>query len=320
MTAKELQQRNEKADHLRVLQTDDGQYFVESGEGKILYNVSVSDDGDACTCGDFAKNVKRDPDFRCKHILAVFNAVPKHEVEGAVFLEKQVPKLDERWITKIEGKEFVKYPGLLDLAHQHGLSSIEVDIVQMPTNDNGNFAVCRATVMSKIGETYTDIGDANPNNCSSKVSKHLLRMASTRAIARALRSYTNVGMTALEELADFNDAIPEGNRAPQPKTKPKAAKKPAARAPKKAPARTSKPETADTGEQMPKADSKGTSEPKDQPKMSEAQKRAIYNLSRRRGISVEQLEQMVSDAYGCALESLTSGDASAFIRQLQQAA
>ena len=39
MTAKELQQRNEKADHLRVLQTDDGQYFVESGEGKILYNV-----------------------------------------------------------------------------------------------------------------------------------------------------------------------------------------------------------------------------------------------------------------------------------------
>jgi glycosylphosphatidylinositol transamidase (GPIT) subunit GPI8 len=54
--------------------------------------------------------------------------------------------------------------------------------------------------------------------------------------------------------------------------------------------------------------------------MSEAQKRAIYNLSRRRGISVEQLEQMVTDAYGCDLENLTSGDASAFIRQLQQAA
>ena len=54
--------------------------------------------------------------------------------------------------------------------------------------------------------------------------------------------------------------------------------------------------------------------------MSEAQKRAIYNLSRRRGISVEQLEQMVSDAYGCDLESLTSSDAAGFIRQLQQAA
>ena len=80
------------------------------------------------------------------------------------------------------------------------------------------------------------------------------------------------------------------------------------------------PMSADTSEQMPKAESKGKSEPKAQPMMSEAQKRAIYNLSRRRGISVEQLEQMVADAYGCDLESLTSGDASAFIRQLQQAA
>jgi hypothetical protein len=54
--------------------------------------------------------------------------------------------------------------------------------------------------------------------------------------------------------------------------------------------------------------------------MSEAQKRAIYNLSRRRGISVEQLGQMTLDAYGCQLENLTSSDASSFIRQLQQAA
>ena len=321
MTAKEIQKRNQKADHLRVLQTDDGQYFVESGEGKILYNVSINDEGNTCSCGDFAKNFKRDPNFRCKHILAVFNAVPKKDVENAMFLEKQIPRLDERWITKIEGKEFVKYPGLLDLAHQHGLSSIEVDIVQMPTAENGNFAVCRATVMSKIGETYTDIGDANPNNCSSKVSRILLRMASTRSIARALRSYTNVGMTALEELADFNDAIPEAAQPTQPKTKPKAVKKAAARTPKKAPAKTSNPDTAASAVvQEPKTEPKGTSAPTTQPMMSEAQKRAIYNLSRRRGISVEELEQMTADAYGCALENLSSGDASAFIRQLQQAA
>jgi hypothetical protein len=54
--------------------------------------------------------------------------------------------------------------------------------------------------------------------------------------------------------------------------------------------------------------------------MSEAQRRAIYNLSRRRGISVEDLEQMSVDAYGYALENLNSKDASAFIRNLQQAA
>jgi len=52
--------------------------------------------------------------------------------------------------------------------------------------------------------------------------------------------------------------------------------------------------------------------------MSTAQKNAIYNLSRRRGISVEELEKMSTDAYGVKVEHLTSTDASSFIRQLQQ--
>ena len=37
MTAKELQKRNNKAEQLRVLQTEDGQFFVESEQGKVLY-------------------------------------------------------------------------------------------------------------------------------------------------------------------------------------------------------------------------------------------------------------------------------------------
>lgn len=39
MTAKELQKRNAKAENLRVLQTEDGQCFVESEKGKILCSV-----------------------------------------------------------------------------------------------------------------------------------------------------------------------------------------------------------------------------------------------------------------------------------------
>ena len=327
MTAKEIQKRNQKSEQLKVLQTDDGQYFVESGEGKILYNVIIDDEGDTCTCGDFAKNVKKEPNFKCKHILAVYNAIPQKQVEGATFLERQAPKLDERWITKIEGKEFVKYPGLLDLGHQKGISSIEVEIVQMPTGDNANFAVCRATVMSKLGETYSDIGDANPSNCSSKVSKHLLRMASTRAIARALRSYTNVGMTALEELADINEAVNEGGNHDHPKAQSKPARKAAAKAPKKSAPENDQPK-ADP-EQVPAADenqaqqesssnaaTKGTAVAG----MSEAQRRAIFNLSRRRGISVDEVECMVEESYGVSLDNLSSKDASSFIRNLQQAA
>jgi hypothetical protein len=56
------------------------------------------------------------------------------------------------------------------------------------------------------------------------------------------------------------------------------------------------------------------------PTMSEAQKRAIYNLSRRRGISVEDLGKMAIESYGVELGVLSSKDASSFIRNLQQAA
>ena len=67
-------------------------------------------------------------------------------------------------------------------------------------------------MVSKSGESFTDIGDANPGNCSSKVVKHLLRLASTRAIARSLRTFTNIGITCLEELGDdIVGSNPNGN-------------------------------------------------------------------------------------------------------------
>jgi hypothetical protein len=338
MTAKEIQKRNKKAEQLRVIQVDPETYYVESSDGKICYRVSG--DMESCQCGDFAKNIKTDPNFKCKHLLAVMNSIPTGEVENGQILEKKRPKLDERWIIEIEGSQFVKYAGLLDYAHQIGISSIEVEPLQLPTKDNGNFAICKATVVSKLGESYTDIGDSNPSNCNAKVAKHLLRLASTRAIARALRSFTNVGLTALEELADLNDVL--GNDSA--KVKPKAGKTTGKKSkPAKATELKTKPdqwdssgkpasqdnqiETDNTGDSSGNklnggngnAGSKTLAAGK-QPAMSEAQKRAIYNLSRRRGISVEDLEQMSVDAYGVAVENLSSKDASAFIRNLQQAA
>jgi hypothetical protein len=331
MTAKELQKRNNKAEHLRVLQTEDGGYYVESSEGKILYNVTFTDDFTGCTCGDWARNSKKDPDFRCKHILAVFNCVPLGDVESAQFLDKRTPKLDDRFIIDIEGSQFVKYAGLLDLGHQKGISQIEVEPLQLPTKDNGNFAICRATIVSKVGESFTDIGDANPTNCNVKVGKHLLRLASTRAIARALRTFTNIGYTCLEELADLNEVIGDNKGKGKSRT-PKKAASTAKASTKKT---NTKPKTSPKAGKSDKSDgskSKGNGNGKDkaaaskksanttQPKMSEAQKRAIYNLSRRRGISVEDLEQMAMDAYGLEVENLSSKDASSFIRNLQQAA
>ncbi len=110
MTAKEIQKRNAKAESLKVLLSEDGQFFVESEKGKILYNVILDDEETSCTCGDFAKNSKKDPDFRCKHMLSVMNAIPKREVENAIFCEKHVPKLDDRFMINIKQKDFADNP------------------------------------------------------------------------------------------------------------------------------------------------------------------------------------------------------------------
>jgi predicted nucleic acid-binding Zn finger protein len=323
MTAKEIAKRNQKAEQLKVLQTDDGQFFVESGEGKIMYAVSLDDEGNTCTCGDYAKNIKKDKNFRCKHILSVMNAIPTGEVENGIFLEKLIPKLDDRFLTNIKGKDFVLYAGVLDLATQKGLLKLEVELLQYPTAENGKEAICRATAVGKNGEVFSDIGDANPTNCHAMIAKHLIRMASTRAKGRALRDMCNIGIACLEELADFDDVI--GSDHPKKTTRKIAAgktdkKEPKAKAVKddqEPKAKAKQPKVAEKVEPNGESDNKGKS---DQPNMSEAQKRAIYNLSRRRGVSVEELESMVMDAYNCALENLTTTDASTFIRQLQQAA
>lgn len=341
MTARELQKRGAKAEWLRVLQTDDGAFYSESAEGKILYRVILDDQQTSCTCADFTRNSKKDPNFQCKHILSVLNCVPTGDVESVQYLDRKKPKLDERWIIEIEGNQFVKYAGLLDLGHQKGISQIEVEPLQLPTKENGNSAICKATVISKSGESFTDIGDANLGNCSSKVSKHLLRLASTRAIARSLRTFTNIGMTCLEELADLNDVVGNGPKASsKPKAKKQPGKKPKTANPTESKTKSNQSESsvkAVTKSHQNKTDGadngdgnkfKGdyedgrskTQTAGKQPAMSEAQKRAIYNLSRRRGISVEDLEQMSLEAYGIAVENLTSKDASAFIRNLQQAA
>jgi len=341
MTTVELQKRSEKSQNLRVIQVDETWFYVESDEGKICYKVCyAAEDQYSCTCGDFARGIKNDQNFKCKHVLAVMSCVPNGEQEKAQFLERRKPKLDDRFITTIENKDFVLYAGLLDLAHQKGILKIDVEPLQLPSAENGHMAICKAHVISKSGEVFSDVGDANPQNCHPRVAKHLLRMASTRAIARALRSMTNVGMTALEEISDFGEIIDINENRDTGKL-PQARHRKIAGTEKKETksiVQKSKPNnpevqqpatqgTQDKGnppqaQAAPQPDGNGNGRGKDKKpsvaQMSTAQKNAIYNLSRRRGISVEELEKMSTEAYGVKVEHLTSSDASSFIRQLQQ--
>jgi hypothetical protein len=359
--AQEIQKRNEKAQHLRVIQVDEANYFVESEEGQICYKCHLDGDGNFCTCGDFARNSKNDPNFRCKHLLSIMNCVP-NEIKRAEFLEKTKPKLDERFVITIEGQDFVKYSGLLDLAHQRKLTNLEIEVLQYPTQENEKTAICRAKAQTALGDVFSDIGDANPANCNYKVGKHLLRMASTRAKARVLRDLNNIGMTCLEELGDLDEVIGNEEKGTAQKgriksfpkkmvksgasvsqlgkeegdvtgpadsarvessasaTVNKEVKQPAKEAAKDDKKATVENQPVTKGAEKSGGNGKNKTKTDIPPVMSEAQRRAVYNLSRRRGISVDELEKMAQNAYGVSLEKLTASDASSFIRQLQQSA
>ena len=110
--------------------------------------------------------------------------------------------MNDKFIITLNGKEFITYPGLLSAGHEQGIASIEVSIVQYPNETNNFTAIASATVTGKDGNTFSDVGDASPSSCSSKLVPHLIRMASTRAKARALRDFTNIGMCSIEELGE----------------------------------------------------------------------------------------------------------------------
>lgn len=115
-------------------------------------------------------------------------------------------------VVKLQGKEYVLFEGLLEVAHEHcHLQSISTNLIQLPTQESP-FCIVQATVTTDKGESFQGIGDASPANVNKMIVPHLIRMAETRAVARALRFLTGFG-TAFEELGDLSEQQ-ETNRKP----------------------------------------------------------------------------------------------------------
>ncbi|MDQ1276175.1 MAG: hypothetical protein QG641_2256 [Candidatus Poribacteria bacterium] len=238
--------------------------------------------------------------------------------------EKKRPHLDERFIINIKGKNFVLYSGLLDMAHQIGLKKLEVNPLQLPTKDNGYEAICLAVAETEDGKIFKDVADCNPSNCSKMVASAILRIASVRSKARCLRDMVNVGMTALEEIFE-DEVIGDETHVEKP------AKEKGERAPRKPrdkeSSKNEKPETPppenESNGGKPSETSTKTSCNNTSlipPKMSNAQRRALENLSRRKGISLEELDKTTREAFNSSFDHLSSNDASELIRSLQQTA
>tara|TARA_Y100001963_G_scaffold90464_1_gene124757 strand:- start:4264 stop:4635 length:372 start_codon:yes stop_codon:yes gene_type:complete len=109
------------------------------------------------------------------------------------------------WIVDRSGQKFIKYAGLLWLAHQKGLFHLTSEpVFEDPENGGYCFrAVAKGFRMFNqqvIEVTFEDQGDAFPYNTGKMIKPHIRRMASTRAKARVLRDYCGVGFTSLEEI------------------------------------------------------------------------------------------------------------------------
>ena len=105
--------------------------------------------------------------------------------------------VDPRHIVLIQGKPFVKFAGILALAHQRGLQALTVDW----THNEAELSLAHEVAVFPFG-TFAESGDATPTNVNHKVAPHFRRCALTRAAARCLRLALGLDMVVVEELAD----------------------------------------------------------------------------------------------------------------------
>ena len=130
-------------------------------------------------------------------------------------------RIDKKFVTQQLGRDFILSDGLLDGLHQlsGGYFDVDTKIEQLPTGENGQTCVVSATVTvfhpeeGRVLRRASDIGDASPASVGRGILPHLIRMASTRAVSRALRTLLNVGAVAFEELGPAGAAHEEPAQA-----------------------------------------------------------------------------------------------------------
>lgn len=110
-------------------------------------------------------------------------------------------KISPKNILNVFGKDVCTYQGKLELAHQSGLSSLEADIISLPSSENGFSCICKAVLVTEEGRRFTDIGEANPNNVPKGCIERYISVASTRAKSRVLSDAFNISGT-LDDMTD----------------------------------------------------------------------------------------------------------------------
>jgi len=192
-------------------------------------------------------------------------------------------------------KEVITYQGLLSKAHDEGLKAVRTSLVQTPNEQNGFMAIAKAEVETEKGR-FEAIGDASPDSVTAFLTPHLIRMAETRAKARALRDAVNVGVVSFEEL--------DGDELPARETDLGSG--------------ASQPAPAGNGSE-PRRRGRGLAAPREQFQvMTESQRRFLFRLLASQGLQQEAAHEELLNRFDVAtLGEVSKERASALIDELQ---
>lgn len=209
------------------------------------------------------------------------------------------------FIVERQGRSFVLYAGLLDLAHSQGLRAIRTHLLQVPSEDNAQMAIVSAEVETDRG-TFSGIGDAGPSNVARAMLNCTIRLAETRAKARALRDAVNVGVAALEELGDLDDVAPATPVEPRFEPRPVA---------------VAQANGAVAGNGFDDVAPNGTPARAQAPTpmtATPAQVRAIYSIARdQHSLSEQDVDERAQTLFGAPPTELSRKQASEFITTLK---
>ncbi len=208
---------------------DDGKAKVASqSNGEVVYHLVNGE----CTCKDYPKA----PSNWCKHRIAAGlfkrataliqrklaqqnGASNGHAAPAPVPVQVETPTVPPteapapaqpaapaetaqgvtaQYVVLIQGRPFVKFAGLLKMAHEHGLVTLTADWIY----NDAELSLAHAVATFQDGRRFEESGDASPGNVTRLVAVHFRRVALTRAKARVLRDALGVDLVAVEELAD----------------------------------------------------------------------------------------------------------------------
>ncbi len=202
-----------------------------------------------------------------------------------------------------ENGDLVMYAELLDRAHKDGLKSISTKLIQIPTKDNQFTAIVFARVRTNRG-VFTGHGDASPTNVEPEFAPHIIRVAETRAKARALRDAVNVGTVAAEEL-NGHHSKGSARKEPQDKTDgdghPPEAQNPTV-----------------TTQDKPSSDKQTEADtpPSDQP-MTDRQRTKLFRIMAQRGLEGDAAHEELKRAFRVnSLREVSKTQASEIIEKL----